>query len=143
MIIVGAGMVAGNLVSGRLADRYSPSLVTAIIASCAIALMPLIYFFAADKIPSLFFAFLAPAILFGLGVPLQYIIVRYSKGGEMLGGAGIQIAFNVSNAMAAALGGAVIRHGYGLASPALAGVPCAVIGAVSLFVLYSYSRKSC
>ncbi|MDE6467879.1 MAG: MFS transporter [Muribaculaceae bacterium] len=137
MVLVGAGMVAGNLLSGRLADRHSPSLVTAIIASCAIVLMPVIYFCAADRILSLLFAFLAPAVLFGLGGPLQYLIVRYSKGGEMLGGAGIQIAFNVSNAMAAVLGGAVIRHGYGLASPALAGVPCAVIGALALFVLYN------
>lgn len=142
MILVGAGMVAGNVFSGRLADRYSPSLVTAIITSCAIVLMPLIYIFAAYRIPSLLFAFLAPAILFGLGGPLQYLIVRYSRGGEMLGGAGIQIAFNVSNAGAAALGGTAIRLGYGLASPAIAGVPCAVIGAAALFVLYYLTRQN-
>lgn len=53
----------------------------------------------------------------------------------MLGGAGIQIAFNVSNAMSAAVGGAVINAGFGLASPALAGVPFALIGATALFIL--------
>ena len=136
MIIVGAGMVFGNLFAGRLADRHSPALVTGIFAAIVVILMPLIYLFATDKIPSLVFSFIAPALLFGIGGPLQYIIVRFAKGGEMLGGAGIQIAFNVSNAMAAILGGMAIHHGLGLASPALVGIPCAVIGATSLFILY-------
>ena len=136
MIIVGAGMVFGNLFAGRLADRHSPALVTGIFAAIVVILMPLIYLFATDKIPSLVFAFIAPALLFGIGGPLQYIIVRFAKGGEMLGGAGIQIAFNISNAMAAILGGLAIHHGLGLASPALVGIPCAVIGATSLFILY-------
>lgn len=141
MVIVGAGMVFGNYIAGRLADRYSASLVTAIIATLIIVVMPLIYFCSPYKLPSLALTFLAPALLFGLGGPLQYLIVRYAKGGEMLGGAGIQIAFNVSNAMAAAIGGAVIHHGFGLASPALAGVPLAVISAVALFMLYHMEQS--
>ena len=141
MVVVGAGMVFGNYIAGRLADRHSASLVTAIIATFIIVVMPLIYFCSPYKLPSLALTFLAPALLFGLGGPLQYLIVRYAKGGEMLGGAGIQIAFNVSNAMAAAIGGAVIHHGFGLASPALAGVPLAVISAVALFMLYHMERS--
>ncbi len=141
MVVVGAGMVFGNYIAGRLADRHSASLVTAIIATLIIVVMPLIYFCSPYKLPSLALTFLAPALLFGLGGPLQYLIVRYAKGGEMLGGAGIQIAFNVSNAMAAAIGGAVIHHGFGLASPALAGVPLAVISAVALFMLYHMERS--
>lgn len=136
MVIVGGGMVFGNFLAGKLADRYSPALVTAVFASVVVVLMPMVYFFAGYKIPSVIFAFVAPGLLFGIGGPLQYIIVKFAKGGEMLGGAGIQIAFNVSNAVAAVIGGVAIRHGFGLASPALVGVPCAVIGAISLFVLY-------
>lgn len=136
MVVVGGGMVFGNILAGKLADRYSPALVTAVFASVVVVLMPLVYFFAAHKIPSVVFAFVAPALLFGIGGPLQYIIVKFAKGGEMLGGAGIQIAFNVSNAVAAVIGGMAIHHGLGLASPALVGVPCAVIGASSLFILY-------
>lgn len=142
MVLVGAGMVAGNFLSGRLADRHSASLLTAVIATLAVVLMPMIYLFAGSKMPSLLFAFAAPALLFGLGGPLQYLIVGYAKGGEMLGGAGIQIAFNVSNAVAAAMGGAVIRHGFGLASPALVGIPCAMIGAAALFRLYYREQHS-
>lgn len=141
MVLVGGGMVFGNFYAGRMSDKYSPSIVTAIIATIIIFLMPAMYLLASCKIPSLLFAFIAPGLLFGLGGPLQYLIVRYAKGGEMLGGAGIQIAFNVSNAVAAVIGGAVIRHGWGLASPALAGTPCAVIGAIALYYLY-YREKN-
>ena len=84
MVIVGAGMVFGNYIAGRLADRFPSSLVTAVI----------------------------------------------------------QIAFNVSNAMAAAIGGAAIHHGFGLASPALAGTPLALISAAALFTLYHMERSS-
>lgn len=136
MILVGAGMVFGNFYAGKLADKYSPSIVSATMAAIMIVLMPMIYLCASYKMPSLIFAFVASGLLFGLGGPLQYLIVRYAKGGEMLGGAGIQISFNVSNAVAAAMGGAVIDMGYGLASPALAGVPCAVVGAVALYILF-------
>ena len=60
----------------------------------------------------------------------------------MLGGAGIQIAFNISNAMSASLGGAVIGAGFGLASPALAGIPFAVVGATALFALYRREKSA-
>lgn len=135
MVIAGAGMVVGNALSGKLADRYGASLVSGCIALGLIVVMPTIYLCGAWKVPSLLLMFVATAGLFGIGGPLQYLIVRFAKGGEMLGGAGIQIAFNVSNAMSAALGGAAINAGYGLESPALVGVPFALVGAIMLFTL--------
>lgn len=136
MVIAGAGMVCGNALAGKLADRYSASMVTGLIAAALVVIMPALYFCAPFKVPSLVLMFVATAGLFGVGGPLQYLIVRFAKGGEMLGGAGIQIAFNVSNAMSAALGGLAIHEGFGLASPALIGVPFAAVGAVMLFILY-------
>lgn len=141
MMLAGAGMVIGNAVAGKLADRYQASLVTGCIAVSLIVIMPLIYICATMKLPSLLLMFLATGGLFGIGGPLQYLIVKYAKGGEMLGGAGIQIAFNVSNAMSASLGGVVIQHGLGLASPALVGIPFAAIGATALFILYRLTNR--
>ncbi len=136
MMLVGAGMVFGNAIAGKLADKYSVSTVCGSLALCMVIVMPAIYFTAQVKWLSLPLAFIATAGLFGIGGPLQYLIVKFAKGGEMLGGAGIQIAFNVSNSVAAVLGGTVINMGLGIASPALAGAPLAAIGAVSLFVLH-------
>ena len=136
MMLAGAGMVTGNAIAGKLADRYRASYVTGWVAAILVVVMPAIYLCAAMKVPSLLLMFTATAGLFAIGGPLQYLIVKYAKGGEMLGGAGIQIAFNVSNAVSASLGGIAIREGFGLASPALLGVPFAVIGAAALFMLY-------
>ena len=136
MVVAGLGMVVGNMLAAKLSDRYSAALVTGILAACVVVIMPVLYLCASMKVPVVILSFVATACLFGIGGPLQYIIVRYAKGGEMLGGAGIQIAFNVSHAIAAVLGGAAIHAGFGIASPALAGIPCAVIGAAALFILH-------
>lgn len=136
MVVAGLGMAVGNMLAAKLSDRYSAALVTGILAACVVVIMPVLYLCASMKVPVVILSFVATACLFGIGGPLQYIIVRYAKGGEMLGGAGIQIAFNVSNAIAAVLGGAAIHAGFGIASPALAGIPCAVIGAAALFILH-------
>lgn len=136
MMLAGAGMVTGNAVAGKLADRYRASYVTGWVAAILVAVMPAIYLCSSMKVPSLLLMFTATAGLFAIGGPLQYLIVKYAKGGEMLGGAGIQIAFNVSNAVSASLGGLAIKEGFGLDSPALLGVPFALIGAMALFALY-------
>ena len=135
MVIAGAGMVFGNFIAGKLSDRYGASLVTGWLAAGLVIVMPALYLCSAMKVPSLVLMFVATAGLFGVGGPLQYLIVRFAKGGEMLGGAGIQIAFNVSNAVSALMGSIAIGHGLGLTSPALIGVPFAIIGAVMLFTL--------
>lgn len=135
MMLAGTGMVTGNAIAGKLADRYGVARVCGSLAAAMVVVMPALYFCAPMKVPSLVLMFVATGALFGIGGPLQYLIVRFAKGGEMLGGAGIQIAFNVSNAVSAALGGVAIHHGLGLASPALVGVPFAVIGATALFIL--------
>lgn len=141
MMIAGLGMVMGNIVAGKMADRHSAALVSGCIAAGLVVVMPAVWVCAGMKLPSVVLMFVATASLFGIGGPLQYLIVRYARGGEMLGGAGIQIAFNVSNAMSASLGGTIIGHGFGLAAPALAGAPLAAIGATALFILYRKSRR--
>ena len=141
MILAGLGMFTGGLTCGRLADRFPAALVSACTAFAIVPILLGIYFCSASVPVSLALVFLGPAALFGLGGPMQYLIVRYSRGGEILGGAGIQIAFNMSNACSAYLGGVVIRHGYGLVAPALLGIPMALVCAGVLCWLYwSYSR---
>lgn len=143
MVVAGLGMVCGNIAAGRYADRYGAAKVSCCIACAIIVIMTAVYFCSAVKAASVILLFMATACLFGIGGPLQYLIVRFAKGGEMLGGAGIQIAFNVSNAVAALIGGAIIKAGYGLGAPALAGIPAAAIGATALYILiHKYKEKA-
>lgn len=141
MMVVGLGMVTGNALAGRIADRHGVARVCGTLCASMLIVMPAIYFCAPFKTPSVILAFAAAAALFGIGGPLQYLIVRFAKGGEMLGGAGIQIAFNVSNAVAALIGGMAIHAGWGIASPALIGIPFAAVGTTCLILLNRHERQ--
>ena len=142
MVLAGAGMFMGNLVCGRLGDRFKPSIVASVVQALGVAVLLAFYFMADHRLAALLLMVLGTAILFGPGSPLQSSIVGYSRGGEMLGAALIQIAYNAGNAIAARLGGVVIDHGYGYTAPALAGIPLVIIGSVLLFILYRrYERQ--
>lgn len=143
MVLAGLGMVLGNLVAGRLSDRYRPSWVAAWVQLSAVPVLLLFYFFAGIQAAAVVLMMLGTAALFGSGSPLQSSIVGYSKGGELLGGACIQIAYNAGNAIAAAIGSAVIANGYGYTATALIGIPIVILGSSLLFILYFlYERKT-
>ncbi len=142
MMVAGLGMVVGNAMAGKLADRFGAALVSGVIALALVGVMTAVYFCAADGAVAVGLLFVATAGLFGIGGPLQFLIVRYARGGEMLGGAGIQIAFNVSNAVSALIGGIAIGHGLSFASPAIIGAPLALVGAAALLWLARASRRT-
>lgn len=141
MVVAGFGMLVGGLASGRLADRFHPALVSGGTALLITPTLLLIYFFSSITWAAISLAFIGAALLFALGGPMQYLIVRFSRGGEILGGAGIQIAFNGSNALSAFLGGLVIHAHFGLTAPALLGVPMAVACTAILLWFYLRFRK--
>lgn len=136
MILAGGGMFAGNLAFGRLGDRYKPSLVAALVEASGIAVLALMAFFGDIKWAAVVLMVSGTMALFGSGSPLQSSIVGYSKGGELLGGACIQIAYNAGNAIAAYIGGRIIASGAGYGAVSLAGIPIVAVGCVMLFVLY-------
>ena len=141
MLLAGVGMFAGNLVAGPLSARFKPSLVAGGMEASALLFLLLIFFFAADKWLMVPLLFLCTMAMFGSGSPLQSSIVVYSRGGEMLGAALIQIAYNAGNAIAAWVGGAVIHAGYGYTYPALAGIPFVAVGATLIFILYFRTER--
>lgn len=142
MILAGLGMFAGNSIVGILGSKFKPSSLAGTVELIGIPVLILFYFFAGNQIAAIVLMMMGTAILFGSGSPLQSSIVGYSKGGEMLGAASIQIAYNAGNAIAAWLGGLAIKNGYGYASPSIVGLPLIAIGATLLFILYfKYERQ--
>lgn len=142
MVLAGLGMVGGNLIAGRLSDRYKPSWVAGWVQATAIPVMILIYFFESYQVAAVILMMLGTATLFGSGSPLQSSIVGYSRGGEFLGAACIQIAYNAGNAIAAWLGSLVIANGYSVSTPAIIGVPIVLLGCLLIFTLYRrYERE--
>ena len=72
-------------------------------------------------------------------VPLHGRVVcriqpRVAKGGEMLGAACVQVAFNLGNAIGAYAGGLTVSEGYRY--PALTGVPFALTGFILFLIFY-------
>lgn len=134
MVAAGFGMVAGNLASGRLADNYGPGRVArATQGVVAIALL-LIFLLASHGWLSAGLMIVCTAGLFAVSSPQQFLILKHSPGGEMLGGALIQVAFNMGNALGAFCGGLPMAAGLSCRYAALVGVPFALLGFASLAV---------
>lgn len=134
MVLAGFGMVVGNLVSGRLSDRYSPGKVGTAVQAMICVVLLLIFFLSPYPWLSALLMALCTAGLFAVSSPEQVLIIRVAKGGEMLGAAFVQVAFNLGNAIGAYVGGLTLSAGYRY--PALAGVPFALVGFTLFLIFY-------
>ena len=136
MVLAGFGMVVGNLVSGRLSDRFTPGRVAAFTQGSLSILLLLIYFLASISWLSVILMCLCTAGLFALSSPQQVLLISFSPGGEMLGAASVQVAFNLGNAIGAYCGGLPLQAGLSYRYPALLRTFFALVGFI-LLVLFS------
>lgn len=114
LLVLGAGLLVGNLLGGRIADKH---LMTALFGSLfALALVLALMTFALhNKIAMVVFAGLLGAAAFATAPPLQIWVLNKAHGaGQSLASSFNIAAFNLGNAIGAWLGGAVIDHGPGL-----------------------------
>lgn len=140
MVLAGFGMVAGNLISGRMSDRYTPGRVTMLVQAGICLTLLAIFFLASNPWMSVLLMILCTAGLLAVSSPEQLLIIRVAPGGEMLGGACVQMAFNLGNAVGAYAGGLVVTHDYRYT--ALVGIPFALIGFILAFIFYKrYQMK--
>lgn len=136
MVLAGAGMVCGNLVGGRLSSRFSPGLVAALTQGCAALFLLSIFFFASHPVLMVVLMCLCTMSLFAVSSPQQFLVIQYSQGGELLGAASIQVAFNLGNALGAYCGGLPLEEGLGYVYPALIGAPITFCGFLALFIFH-------
>lgn len=134
MMLAGFGMVVGNLVSGRMSDRYTPARVGMVVQGTLCLVLLLIFFLSPNPWCSALLMTLCTAGLFAVSSPEQVLIIRVAPGGEMLGGACVQMAFNLGNAVGAYVGGLAVAEGYRY--PALSGVPFALVGFILFFIFF-------
>ena len=136
MVLAGFGMVVGNLTGGKMSDKYTPGRVAAFAQGSICIVLLMIFFFA--KVPwlSVLLMCLCTAGLFAVSSPQQVLLIRYSKGGEMLGAASVQVAFNLGNAIGAYCGGLPLQANMGYQYPALIGAPFALCGFILLTIFF-------
>jgi MFS transporter, DHA1 family, inner membrane transport protein len=111
LLVFGAGAIVGNLVGGRLADRWPAGSVFGSLLALAVVLA-LITFAAHSKVAVVIVIALLGATAFATAAPLQMAVLRKAQGaGQSLASSFNIAAFNLGNAIGAWLGGAVIAQG--------------------------------
>jgi len=128
MILAGLGMVIGNFVGAKLAEKFS-SLYAVTIVLIMMAICLVINTYAAhDKIMVLVMTFIIGVVAFSISTPIQLLIIKASKGSETLGSSLNQSAFNIGNASGAYFAGLPIAMGYGYTSADWVGAAMAGTG---------------
>ena len=138
MILAGAGMCVGNLLGGKLSDKFSPAKVAGLTQLTACVALILIFFFSHNPIVSVLLMCICTACLFGVSAPQQVLLIENAKGGEMLGASFSQISFNLGNAIGAFVGGIPITHGLAYNYTT---IPGAIFAFVGFGMLYMFHKK--
>jgi DHA1 family inner membrane transport protein len=116
LVLFGVGMVGGNLMGGKYADRALMPMLYVSLGALAVVLA-LFSFTAHDKIAAAVTVTLVGALGFATVPPLQKRVLDQAHGAPTLASAANIGAFNLGNALAAWLGGLVIDAGLGYTAP--------------------------
>ena len=140
LMVFGAGMVVGNIVGGRMADR---SVIRSLYVTLAALGVMLAGFVLAAHNP-----FTALVLLFGIAASgaalapaLQTRLMDVAAEAQTLAAALNHSALNIANATGAWIGGLVIAAGFGYTAPAAAGAVMAASGLVVLTIAVLLQRK--
>jgi len=115
LLVFGGGLVLGNLVGGKLADRNLLATLFGTLAALTLVL-GLMTVALESRIAAIVFVGLLGATGFATVAPLQMWVLKKADGaGQSLASSFNIAAFNLGNAIGAWAGGAAIDHGPGLA----------------------------
>ena len=146
MILAGLGMVIGNVIGAKLAEKLQPIMAVLITLVFMAVCLVLNTYLASDKVMVLVMTFIIGMVTFCLSTPISLAIINASKGAETLGSSLNQSAFNVGNAAGAYFAGLPIAMGYGYTSADWVGAGMAALGVfiafgIILYRNYRFNRK--
>ena len=136
MLLFGAGLAAGNLLGGRLADKSLMPAVLGTMLALALVLASMDLWIHLT-VPAMVFMVLLGVAAFATVAPLQMRVLDKAAGaGQNLASSLNIAAFNLGNALGAWIGGVVIDHGPGLRALGWVGALLTLVG----LALASWSR---
>lgn len=142
MILAGGSMVLGNILGGALSDRFTAGRVIVGTQLLMVVSLAGLFLGCTHPVVAIVGMCLATMSLFAVSSPQQTLIVRCAPGGELLGGASIQVAFNLGNALGAQVGAFPLRLGLGYEYPALTGALLSALGILcSLYFVRRYEKQ--
>jgi len=127
LVLYGVGLAVGNVLGGRFADKslYGTLIVSLVSVTVLLLLFSIAMTSAWITAPLIFFWGVGS---FAVVPPLQSLVVQEASEAPNLASAMNIGAFNLGNAIGAALGGAVISAGLGLPAVSIAGAATAILG---------------
>ncbi|GAB2442375.1 MFS transporter [Streptomyces incanus] len=140
LVLFGLGMVGGNLVGGRYADRALMPLLYVSLGALAVVLA-LFTLSAHHKVLAAVTITLIGGLGFATVPPLQKRVLDQAHGAPTLASAVNIGAFNLGNALSAWLGGLVITAGLGYTAPNWVGAALAASALVLAFVAAALDRR--
>lgn len=134
LVLYGLGLTVGNWIGGKFADRSVDR--TLIVTLAGLSLVLLIFAVAMPLASvSAVVIFLWGIASFALVPPLQVRVMDAARDAPSLASAVNIGAFNLGNAIGAALGGAVIAGGLGYPAVALAGAGASAFGLLMIMLM--------
>lgn len=141
MLLSGIGMVVGNIISGKLSDRYTPERIVAYTQGLILITLVGIFFLSPNPLVCMILMVIGIAGFSALTSPEQVVFLHLFKGNEMVGMTMAQFGFTIGGAIGASCSGLALDAGYSFNAPALVGASFAVGGvALSLIFLKKYNR---
>src|SRR5215218_3083978 len=142
LALFGIGSTVGTLVGGRLGDRYGFSFVAVGLLAMTVVLVAFA-FLARTPVLAVTLLVLFGTLSFALGPVVQTAVIDAARvpGGSLVSAAN-QAAFNIANAIGAALGALVISQGLGYAAPMWVGAALALVGAALAIFAWAADRRS-
>lgn len=138
-MLFGVGLTLGNVWGGKAADRSIDR--TPILSLAGLIAVLLVFPLVLDwPLPTALAILVWGAASFALVPPLQMRVMEAAKDAPNLASAVNIGAFNLGNAIGAALGGAVINAGLGYPAISLAGAAMAALGLV-LVLLFAWRGR--
>jgi len=127
LALLGVGMLIGNMIGGRLADRNAMRSILSTFPLYALVFVGLALLGALPV--ALLLGVLLVGMLGGIAVPaIQTRLMDVAHESQTLAAAANHSALNIGNSLGAALGAAVIAAGLGYRAPSLVGAGLAVVG---------------
>ena len=139
LAVWGCGMVAGNLLAGRLMDWAPHRSMVGAFLGMAIMFGTFAYTSANPVTAIITVFFLGMALMLPTG--LQMRLMEVAGDAQTLGAALNHSAFNIANALGAWLGGIVLAAGLGLTAPMVVAVAFALAGLAIFVVALALERR--
>jgi DHA1 family inner membrane transport protein len=141
LALFGVGTTVGTLLGGPLGDRYGYRFVAVGMVASAVVLVAFA-FLATSPAAAIVLLVLFGTVGFSMGPTVQNGVIEASglRGGSLVSAAN-QGAFNVANAVGAALGALVISAGLGYTAPMWVGAALAAVGALIATAAHRTERR--